>query len=36
MMPGLANGTVHAYQWNDDERRAVLDEARIQLEALEI
>jgi hypothetical protein len=36
LMPGLANGTVHAYQWNDDERRAILDEARIQLDPLEI
>jgi glyoxylase-like metal-dependent hydrolase (beta-lactamase superfamily II) len=31
LVPGLANGTVHAYEWNDDERRAVLDGARIQL-----
>lgn len=21
VVPGLANGTIHAYQWNDDERR---------------
>ena len=32
LVPGLANGTMHAYQWNDDERRAVLDHARTQLD----
>ncbi len=32
LVPGLANGTIHAYQWNDDERRAILDEARTQLD----
>lgn len=32
LVPGLANGTIHAYQWNDDERRAALDNARTQLD----
>jgi glyoxylase-like metal-dependent hydrolase (beta-lactamase superfamily II) len=32
LVAGLANGTIHAYQWNDDERRAVLDSARNQLD----
>jgi glyoxylase-like metal-dependent hydrolase (beta-lactamase superfamily II) len=31
LVPGLANGTIHAYQWNDNERRAVLDSALNQL-----
>ena len=31
-MPGLANGPIHAYEWNDDERRAVLGDARNQLD----
>jgi glyoxylase-like metal-dependent hydrolase (beta-lactamase superfamily II) len=32
LVPGLANGTIHAYQWTNDERRAVLYEARTQLD----
>lgn len=32
LVPGLANGPIHAYQWNDDERQAALDSARNQLE----
>jgi glyoxylase-like metal-dependent hydrolase (beta-lactamase superfamily II) len=34
LVPGLANGTIHAYQWNEDERRAILDGARTQLDRI--
>jgi glyoxylase-like metal-dependent hydrolase (beta-lactamase superfamily II) len=32
LVSGLSTGTIHAYQWNDDERRAVLESARTQLD----
>ena len=32
LVPGLANGPIHAYEWDADERRAVLDHARTRLD----